>query len=508
MKSIKRFAVLTLALLCCVCLLASCGEDKESPTPTTPAPTSTAQTGSSDKETYTGEGIYRVAGEENEFSYLKSGQNIRLYHWWFNGEEGGDDLAFTTDEIVGSHRRSVIDQLKNEYGVTLTFVPQQAGGIFEVVWQSANAGSPIVDGMHAGGAGLVLEHVYYEGTEGAVIEPIDGKGVSFSDEAFWNVEQQDKFTNINGKTYAFIMNVVGIKSIEANKLVFMNYNLINNSSYTVEEIYDMVRDGKWTWDKFKEIIVSTSDPDQGIYGLNSWDAPMQLGLANGGEIIGEQDVNGEKVDRFIGNNSSAWQAGWDFVSDLYNLNVLAPQENSTGDSAAATDFATGNTTFMINHFNRSDNIRNINKTLQYGYLPIPKGPDTAESDGYYSQGAMGECFMLLKNSSDKDHNYSGILKTMKELYRPVFGKDWAQNQALFESQISSYTIDENSREMCDLIIASTKYPAHLKYGNFEYNIIVDSVVYPIITGATTFSQYFDSNVGTLNTVIDQMLKRS
>ena len=101
---------------------------------------------------------------------------------------------------------------------------------------------------------------------------------------------------------------------------------------------------------------------------------MHLGLANGGVVVAPQDVNGESIDRFVGNNNTAWKAGWDFVTELYQQKLLAPRESSTGDQVAAQDFAAGSTAFMINYFNRSDAVNSANAQLEYGYLPCPTGP--------------------------------------------------------------------------------------------------------------------------------------
>ncbi len=504
----KQSAVMLMALLCCVCLLAGCGDGQTNST-ATPAPTGgasqSAQATPVSQEDYMGQGIFRVEGEEDEFSYLKPGTNVRLYHWWYTGPEGEDE-AFLSDGLVGQHRGSVYNQLKDEYGISITFVPMQ-GTTWDAVYQSTFAGNPIVDGMHGGGASLLLDHVYYEGSEGLIIEPIDNKGVSFDDDTFWNVEQQNTYATINGKTYAFIFNTIGMKSLEANIVMFMNYNLINNSSYTVDEIYDMVRDGNWNWDNFRKVLAAVSDPDNGVYGLNYFFAPMHLGLANGGVVVAPQDVNGESIDRFVGNNNTAWKAGWDFVTELYQQKLLAPRESSTGDQVAAQDFAAGSTAFMINYFNRSDAVNSANAQLEYGYLPVPNGPETQDSGRYYSQGPMGECFYLLKNPAHEPDDYSCILKVMKELYRPIYGKGWEQERALYESEVANYAKDANSREMCDLIVESTILPEHLKYADMEWLIMQDSVVYPILIGETTFAQYWDSQVDVYNTMIDEALRR-
>ena len=140
------------------------------------------------------------------------------------------------------------------------------------------------------------------------------------------------------------------------------------------------------------------------------------------------------------------------------------------------DFSTGQTAFMINWFNRSDSISAAAPQLEYGYLPVPNGPNTQDSGRYYSQGPLGECFYLLKNPQNTTEDYSCILKVMKELYRPVYGKGWEQETALWESEVANYAKDEDMLEMCNLLVDSTFYPAHLKYANMEHLVVQDTVV--------------------------------
>ena len=507
----KQSTVLLAALLCCVFLLTGCGDDQASST-ATPAPTGSAQPGQSaentpvSQENYMGEGIFRVEGEEEEFSYLIPGTEVRLYHWWFTGNEGRDE-GFLSDGLVGRHRGSVYDQLKEEYDINITFVPAQGTDLWPTVWQSTYAGTPIVDGMHGGGASMLLDHVYYEGSEGLIIEPIDNKGISFDDEAFWAVTQMETYARINGKMYAFMFNNIGMKKLEANVVMFMNNNLVNDSSYTVDEIYDMVRNNEWNWDNFRQVLAAVSNPDNGIYGFNYYGAVSFLGLSNGGEIVAPQEIDGTTVDRLVGNNDAAWKAGWDFVTGLYQQNLLAPREGSTWDQAAMQDFSTGQTAFMINWFNRSDAISAAAPQLEYGYLPVPNGPNTQDSGRYYSQGPLGECFYMLKNPKNTTEDYSCILKVMKELYRPVYGIGWKQETALWESEVANYAKDEDMLEMCNLLVDSTFYPAHLKYANMEHLVVQDTVVYRILVGETTFAQYWDSQVDVYNTMIDDALRR-
>lgn len=145
---------------------------------------------------------------------------------------------------------------------------------------------------------MLLDHVYYEGLEGEIIEPIDNKGIVFDDEAFWDVTQMENYAKINGKTYAFMFSTIGMKKLEANVVMFMNKNLIENSSYTVDEIYDMVRNNEWNWDNFRKVLAAVADPDNGIYGLNYYGTVSFLGLSNGGEIVAPQEIDGTTVDRF------------------------------------------------------------------------------------------------------------------------------------------------------------------------------------------------------------------
>lgn len=90
-RILKKSAVFFAALLLCICLLAGCAKEGQTSSTATPAPTGAEQSSQATpvgQDDYMGNGIFRVEGEEDEFSYLTPGTTVRLYHWWYNGPKG------------------------------------------------------------------------------------------------------------------------------------------------------------------------------------------------------------------------------------------------------------------------------------------------------------------------------------------------------------------------------------------------------------------------------------
>lgn len=475
----KKFILILLCLALCTTVFAGCKDKKPEVSPT-PAPTVTQPQ------------------EDVEFSYLKSGDVYRLYHWWLT--PGREDQEFTDDSLVSRNRLSVYKGIEEKYGVKYQFVPFQ-GSYWDNIRSSAFTGNPIADGMHAGQVSELVNHYYYNDIPASCIQAITDYDIDFSDEQYWAVEKMEKYATIDGKLWAFIFEDVGSKAIEQCEVLYFNYDNLRLGGYEPEQLYTWVKNKEWTWDKFYEVALACSKPDQSIYGLSRWGVSMNLVLSNNTDILKKVEIDGQLVDRFDGTNQKAMRA-WDLYINMYKADILSPLNMGTSSAAALSDFQSGHVTFMFNAWYYTIPTREANPELQYGYLPPPMGPDATD---YVCESGTGEIFCLLKGAN----NPNGTLKAMKELYKPIYGRDSQENKDLFDSQVADYVLDEGTMEMCYLIREKRKlYDANrYEWAKVDYQYMEPAAEDKILTGETTPQAYFESIADIINHNIDVILRR-
>lgn len=476
-----RKRVVTLALLCGLLLLAACQTPKGSAAPTPmPGGTPTAE----------------LSKEEAEFSYFKEGDTYRLYQW-FQPDNG--EPAFSGADVVSKHRRETITLLEEKYGITYEFIPQLPD-YFTTVLSAAYSGVPMADGMHAGGPGNVLEDYYYNGLAGSVIMPISDCAVDFSNPDYFQQQVQNEFCTLDGKLQYFVMELPGIKAIEAAQVLFFNYRLLESlGGYQPSQIYDWCRSGEWTWERFMEVTVACTDADQGVYGFGRANALLNLINSNGGSIISTGTENGAITDTFTG-NSAAVLSAYDFYKQLYNNNAMAPLDKAAYDSSAVTAFTSGQIVFMFNYFNRA--MYNFGDSMQdkpFGYALIPKGP---EASGYVSELNWFEPFCVFRGIA----NPNGVLKAMKELYRPITAKGSQENETLYQTEVADYVEDQNAFEILDITRSITLYKKTNIYGGVINAVTGNSAENDILTGAQSASAYLAGIENAMNEQIAAISK--
>jgi len=473
MKHIFKLMIIAVICACMTLAFTACSDPIVTDTPT-PGPSD----GQSDAPEI-----------DTELEYLRSGDEFRLYHWWL--QPGQEEDEFSDDSIVSRYRQNTMSTLKNDYGVTIKFIPN-TGSYWDQVRSSAYSGEPLADGMHGGSVANAIDHYWYLELPGSCLEPISDHNISFDDDAYWDVEQQKEFCTFNGKLYGFVMNTVGMKSVETAKVTFFNYNLIQSAGYTPSQLYQMVKDKTWNWEIFEDICSKVTDPDRGIYGTTWYDLGLQLAMSNNGKIVTESK-NGDVFTGYDANSTKAW----DFLKGLYDNGYTLPLTEGTYDQDIVGQFKSGNVAFMINHWRRSwDSGRVIENC---GWLPVPMGPDATD---YVSEELPGECFVIFKGCNNPD----GLLKTMKMLYRPIYAKGSADNDQLFNSEVALYCEDQDSINFLYYLQDITVQSKAVYYGiNWQYMGLESTS--KILTGEVSASQYFESVAPVYNEMIDKVTRR-
>lgn len=468
-------------LLCAILMatfLTACNDKPKTTSTPTPTPTN---------------GVYtnppQIDARQKEFELLRAGDEVRLYHWWL--PEGVEE--FSGDDLVSTYRRGVVQMLKDEYDVTVTVIPALADG-FATVLKSSYAGSPVADGMHAGGPSGLIPFYYYNSIPASVLVPIDDYAVDFSDDRYFQTDAQEVFGTFDGKLYFFINQYL---NQDTQHMLYVNYDLFRQSGYEVPQLLEWVQKGEWTWDKFFEVAVRCSDPDNYIWGVARFNTVDDLLTSNNGYIIQEVEENGIKIDRFAG-STDEYVAAYDFVVRLHKANALAPADQGGDDSSAKRAFASGKLTFMFNYINRVPDLVQMTPDLNYGFTMVPKGPNATD---YTSEQNWFDPFCALKGSS----NPAGVLKVMKELYGNQYAIDSEEAKAMYDVYITERVKDEQSKIMLELAREKMAFRKTHLYEDVYYNYIVNQTyLNRILEGEITPKAYLDSIAGEINAMMDRL----
>ena len=250
------------------------------------------------------------------------------------------------------------------------------------------------------------------------LNEIDGINVK---DARW-VPGLTNLSTIQGKTYG----VNFMRPPEVRYCLYFNKDLLKADGIT-DDIYQLVKDGKWTFDKFREYLKATTrdtnnDGKIDTYGLffsdPTW-AGISLIQANGGSLA-KFDSKGRAVESY---SDPKVINALNFYNELVNVDKVvdvpdymrseATWNNGTFSIQDATNnFISGKAAFWFGN----QYIRPSNPNMNYGMLPLPKGPDATD---YVSPSQNQDVFAISTTNKDLDK----VIPVFNALAKEVQGND-------------------------------------------------------------------------------------
>ena len=77
-----------------------------------------------------------------------------------------------------------------------------------------------------------------------------------------------------------------------NQVTFFNKDLCARAGYEADRLYEMSKNGEWTFDAMRQVAIACNDPDNGVWGLNYGQnncAMFAMVTANGGSYFEVKD---------------------------------------------------------------------------------------------------------------------------------------------------------------------------------------------------------------------------
>lgn len=258
---------------------------------------------------------------------------------------------------------------------------------------------------------------------------------------WWSEQIADCFT-INNKLYAMTGDIA-LSLWESMITIFYNKQMAVD--YGINNLYDLVINGNWTFDQMAEMC---KDISQDLNGDDIYDKD---------DLYGYASVHSTAIDAYLAafdiqvlkRNAEGWLE-FTLVNDktinaLEKLNKFFHDGTfafMTPEEVVTTMFKENRALFYPNHLKTAETLRDMDN--DFGVLPYPKYDDTQEK--YYTTSTDGFSLFLIP-STVKDKEMVGIItealcaesnKNVVPIYYDVVLKD-------------KFTRDEESSQMLDII---------------------------------------------------------
>lgn len=445
----KRTLALLLALLMLSSGMVSCSDTPADPAEETKKETTdNAATPSGETDT---EEEYSILSTLPEYNF--NGATITALaepnSWW-------QCTTLAAEEMTGETLNDAIFDRNSAFmdGYQVDFKVIESTGITSDIRTAVSSGDTVYDfaapSLDVGAALAGEDQIINLNT----IESID-----FTNQA-WD-QNAVKYFSIANKLYYGVSDI-SLGKNETTWIYFFNKNLLNE--YGLENPYDLVREGKWTFDKSLEMMAAAShdtngngEPDQGDrFGLETHDTNYYALMIAAGQPFSIKDETEDIPVVNVG--SEMYVTVYDKIKDFFT-DKTQTVSSGTGENFIAGDaLLSGQVMGCVRLFREMED--------DFGIIPVPKY-DEAQSQ-YYSYMIPYEVHAAIIPVSAADAERSGAAIQALSILSAHY-----LTPAYYETVITGKGLrDMDSWEMLDLILDSAIYDLGRMYdwGGFASGI--------------------------------------
>ncbi|MBQ6513411.1 MAG: hypothetical protein IJI09_01695 [Clostridia bacterium] len=296
-------------------------------------------------------------GYPEYINYLDfGGRTIRIYDWWSDGNEKTD-----------SKTQKYYSWLEKTYNCKITRATLSD-------WANmTNALAEKVNARDDSELCLVLVSADFIGTclANNMVMPWNPAFIQGEQFLSCGTELMKK----GGKIYG-----VSTGSSEPRECVFFNKNLLKNAGIDFNEIYDLQKNGEWTWDRFESYMDRIQDKEHDIWGMTGNIDCITRGCVFGNSAgFFDYDENGRLA---ITADSSATMAGLTKRKE-WGSKYMAPQAVYAPDGNwdwYQEFWKKGTTAFYIGQAYEGFNPGSLmdSCSFDWGCVAFPKGPNASD----------------------------------------------------------------------------------------------------------------------------------
>ncbi|MBQ4043366.1 MAG: hypothetical protein IJD06_05145 [Clostridia bacterium] len=295
---------------------------------------------------------------------------------------------------------------------------------------------------------------------------MDVSGLEYLDfeQPWWWKDSMDELS-LDGETYRYLVGDMQLSNYLASGAVYFNKRLFENAIGSSDDLYKLVIDGGWTWDKLHEYCeVGAQDVNgDGIIGDGDiWGS--RLGhdvLLNMMEFSSDVRRHTRDENGYVAIDYDAERAAV-VTEKLYNL--LYETKGFSYDKSAYTEaqpFASGNMLFYIERLVQTTEAELRDMEDDYGIIPMAKADDSQKD--YVSLVQNAAMNVALPVTCPDPNATAAVLEALyAESYRSVV-------ETFYETALKvKYSRDSYSGQCIDLIANSARRFVVYEYG-FAWN---------------------------------------
>lgn len=256
-----------------------------------------------------------------------------------------------------------------------------------------------------------------------------------------------------------------ISLVATQSMYGLMFNKDMFDEYDLEYPYQMVNEGKWTFDEMKRLSILVSDDLDANdkmdaydkYGFGWINSTCVAFLNASGERVADVNAQGQITLTIAGNEraANAIISYIEFTSD--QMHAFNGQKGTSGleDKTAIGMFADGQLLFRAGEHLCFPHLRDTE--LNYGIIPLPKFDETQES--YYTPvGSWDAAYVCIPTSTEDETRTSTIIE------RAAYISSQIVTPAYYQRTLEGkYVRDEDSAEMITLEIKNRMYDIGLMY---------------------------------------------
>lgn len=332
---------------------------------------------------------------------------------WLVNDTAGATLA--TYERAFQKRRQEVER---EFNCKITIIKP------ENIMQQMLAGEKVADWINQ-----TTYNVMNYAASDYLIPYEDIKGIDIKSDK-WIKSYSDLFA-MDGKHYAINF----LKPASARNILLVNKTMLKENGVE-EDIYQLVRDNKWTFDKFREIAQKCTNVQKGTYGVMFYDvyeAFASFIAANGAKIA---DIKGGAVKEYTTSKEVLNALNFvDSICNEYKVVKIDDKQRSgptfatytVSQAQIAQQFLNNKIAFyMMDMWVANQLIKPLEPEIEYGMVPVPMGPDT---DKYHSSSFGADAFCVTKNNKDLDKAVV-IMNALAEPAEGYEGDEWVEDAVI------------------------------------------------------------------------------
>lgn len=497
MKATKIIALCLCLLLCGSVFLVACGGEGDESSKSTVS-TEKVTTG---YDPSTGKYVVEMpefTWDKDEFVILINSNEVQTTYF---SEEIVPDLYSTTDTKLNDAVRDRNYEIEEKYGVTIK--AEVVGDVASELRESVTSGLQLYDAampFMPGAATLAQEDSLYN--------LYDFSDYFHFDQPWWDQSAEEALT-VDNKLF-FTTGDISIMQKIVSIAVTFNKKMLSEY-FPGEDLYQMVVDKEWTFDKMIEMgreVTSDTDGKAGMTYEDTWGLSSSFGdasmfyLASGNKYI-EKDGNDLPVLAF-GAEEVSISLSQTILEKLQLIDDWAFHcNNATGDIwvISLDVFGQNRALFRTSAFSAIKKLRQYDDAEEFGLIPMPLM--TADQDTYYTPCNIAYAYGVVI-PSDLEFEDAKFSAYMLEVMA-VGAKNYV-TPAYYESTLKQRDLkDEESEIMLeDYIFSNIVYDLGISY---NFGGISGMLTTLMSTSSTDVASSFEEIKGAAETAIEDCLEK-